>query len=166
MTLVYLSAPIIKKGLRKDEFCSTVVKVIEDIGVNIFDPQFLGLAEPDEIYRRDVHNVRMCDFVVAEISNPSIGVGMEDMLAIEQMKPVLKFHETDEEPLSRMISGAEGKVLLEYSNIQDVERILRAHNLENLIVQKCPACNSHVAEVEGEDLKCVGCGFGIHQATV
>ncbi|MHA2360189.1 MAG: nucleoside 2-deoxyribosyltransferase [Candidatus Thorarchaeota archaeon] len=166
MTLVYLSAPIIKKGLRKDEFCNTVVKVIEDLGINIFAPQFLGPAEPDEIYRRDVHNVRMCDFVVAEISNPSLGVGMEVMLAIELMKPVLMFHETDTGPLSRMIIGAEGKVLLEYSNIQDVERILRAHNLENLIVQKCPACNSHVAEVDGEDLKCVGCGFGIHQATV
>lgn len=166
MTLVYLSAPIIKKGLRKDEFCSTVVKVIEDLGINIFAPQFLGPAEPDEIYRRDVHNVRMCDFVVAEVSNPSLGVGMEIMLAIELMKPVLMFHEADTGPISRMVSGADGKVLLEYSSIQDVERILHTYNLENLIVQKCPACNSHVAEVDGKDLKCVGCGFGIHQATV
>lgn len=166
MTLAYLSAPIIKKGLRKVEFCSTVVKVIEDLGINIFAPQFLGPAEPDEIYRRDVHNVRMCDFVVAEVSNPSLGVGMEIMLAIETMKPVLMFHEVDTGPISRMILGATGKVLLEYSGIEDVARILRAHNLENLIVQNCPACDSHVAEVDGEDLKCVGCGFGIHQATV
>lgn len=166
MTLVYLSAPIIKKGLRKDEFCSTVVRVIEDLGINIFAPQFLGPVEPDEIYRRDVNNVRMCDFVVAEVSNPSLGVGMEIMLAIELMKPVLMFHEADMGPISKMILGADGKVLLGYSSLEDVERILRTHNLEHLIVQKCPACNSHVIEVDGEDLRCVGCGFGVHQATV
>lgn len=166
MVLVYLSAPIIQKGLRKNEFCKTVVRVIEDLGINIFAPQFLGPAEADEIYRRDVHNVRLCDFVVAEVSNPSLGVGMEIMLAIELVKPVLMFHEADVGPISKMILGADGKVLLEYSSLEDVERILRSHYLENLIVQKCPACNSHVVEVDGEDLRCVGCGFGVHQATV
>ena len=166
MVLVYLSAPIIQKGLRKNEFCNTVVRVIEDLGINIFTPQFLGHAEADEIYRRDVHNVRMCDFVVAEISNPSLGVGMEIMLAIELQKPILMFHEADVGPISKMILGADGKVLLEYSSPEDVERFLRTHYLENLIVQKCPACNSQVVEVDGEDLRCVGCGFGIHKATV
>ncbi len=166
MVLVYLSAPIIKTGLQKDEFCNTIVSVIEDLGINIFAPQFLGPAEAGEIYRRDVRNVRMCDFVIAEVSNPSLGVGMEIMLAIELQKPILMFHEADVGPISKMILGANGKVLLEYSNPEDVERILRTHYLENLIVQKCPACASHVVEVDGEDLRCVGCGFGIHKATV
>lgn len=166
MVLVYLSAPIIKKGLRKDEFCSTVVRVIEDLGHNIFAPQLLGPAKPDVIYRRDVDNLRMSDFLIAEVSNPSLGVGMEIMLAIELVKPILMFHEFDAGPISKMVLGADGKVLLEYGSLEDVERILRKHNLENLIVQKCPSCQSHVAEVDDEDVKCVGCGFGMHQATV
>lgn len=166
MVLAYLSAPIIQRGSRKDEFCSTVVRILEDLGVNVFAPQFLAPAEPVDIYRRDVHNVRTCDFLVTEVSNPSLGVGMEIMLAIELLKPILMFHEADASPISKMALGADGKVLFTYQSLEDVERILRSHNLENLIVQKCPVCNSQVAEVDGEDLRCVGCGFGVHQATV
>jgi nucleoside 2-deoxyribosyltransferase len=166
MVLVYLSAPIIAKASRKDEFCSNVVTILEDLGFNVFAPQFLGPVEPAEIYRRDVHNVRMCDFIVTEVSNPSLGVGMEIMLAIELMKPILMFFEGNIESLSKMVRGADGKVLIEYSTLEDVERTLRAHNLENLIVQKCPVCGAQVAEALEEGLKCIGCGSGGHQVKV
>jgi len=166
MVLVYLSAPIIKKASRKYEFCSRVVAILEDLGVSVFAPQFLGPAEPEEIYRRDVHNVRMSDFVLTEVSNPSLGVGMEIMLAIELMKPVLMFYDGELDSLSKMVRGADGKVLIEYKTLEDVEKILRMHNLENLIVQKCPVCDSQVAEALEEGLKCIGCGSGGHQVPV
>ena len=108
MVLVYLSAPIIKKVSRKDEFCARVVSILEDLGLNVFAPQFLGPAEPEEIYRRDVHNVRMSDFILTEVSNPSLGVGMEIMLAIELVKPILMFYDGDIEALSKMVRGADG----------------------------------------------------------
>lgn len=164
--LAYLSAPIIHKGARKDDFCQTVIRVLEHLGITIFAPQLLGPAEPEEIYRRDVHNVRMCDFLVVEISNPSLGVGMEIMLGIELMKPLLMFYEADSEPLSKMVRGAYGKVLFEYRTLDDVEQILRNYNLENLIVQSCPTCDAQVAEVDGDNLRCLGCGFEIHRTTV
>ena len=166
MVIAYLSAPIIKKDSRKDDFCTRVVTLLEDLGIAVFAPQFLGQADPEEIYRRDVHNVRMCDFLIAEVSNPSLGVGMEIMLAIELMKPVVMFFEGEIESLSKMVRGADGKVLIEYKKLEDVERKLRAHNLENLIVQKCPICDAQVAEVLEVGLKCIGCGSGGHQVTV
>ena len=166
LVLVYLSAPIIHKGSRKDDFCRTVVRVIEERGIRIFAPQFQEPAEPEEIYRRDVHNVGMCDFVVVEVSKPSLGVGMEIMLGIELMKPLLMFYEIGSNPLSKMVKGADGKVLFKYRSLEDVEQILRSHNLEHLIVQKCPACDSQVVEVDNDNLCCVGCGFEIHQTTV
>lgn len=166
MVLVYLSAPIIKKASRKDDFCSRVVTVLEDLGFTVFAPQFLGPAEPEEIYQRDVHNVRMCDFLITEISNPSLGVGMEIMLAVELVKPVMMFFDGEIDSLSKMVRGADGKVLIEYDTLDDVEKKLRAHNLENLIVQECPVCDSQVAEVHEENLICIGCGSGGHQVTV
>ena len=166
MVLVYLSAPIIKKASRKDEFCSRVVTILEDSGLTVFAPQVLDPAEPEEIYRRDVHNVRMCDFLLTEVSSPSLGVGMEIMLAIELMKPILMFFEGNVDSLSKMVRGADGKVLIEYTTLEDVEKFLGAHNLENLIVQECPVCDSQVAEVHEEGLKCIGCGSGGHQVTV
>ncbi len=166
MVLAYLSAPIIKKASRKDEFCSRVVTILEDLGLTVFAPQFLGPAESEVIYRRDVYNVRMSDFIVTEVSNPSLGVGMEIMLAIELVKPIIMFFEGEIESLSKMVRGADGKVLIQYKTLDDVEKVLRSHNLENLIVQECPVCDSHVAEVLEEGLKCIGCGSGSHEVKV
>jgi hypothetical protein len=166
MVLVYLSAPIIKKVSRRNDFCTRVVTTLENLGLTVFAPQFLGPADSEEVYRRDVHKLLMCDFLIAEVSSPSLGVGMEIMLAIEHMKPVLMFFHGDVESLSKMIRGADGKVLIEYSDLREVEEKIRAHNLENLIVQKCPVCSAQVAEANEEGLRCLGCGSGSHRAWV
>ncbi len=163
MTRVYLSAPIIHQALRKDDFCNRVVVLLEELGFTVFAPQFLGPAASGEIYSRDVDNLRMCDFVIAEVSSPSLGVGMEIMLAIELMKPVLMFFKGEIQSLSKMVHGADGKVLIQYDTIEDVEKVLLTHNLENLIVQKCPVCDSHIAEALENGMRCFGCGSGGHQ---
>ena len=166
MVLVYLSAPIIQKESRKDDFCSTIIRVMEGLGFNIFAPQLLGPAEPEEIFRRDIHNVRMSDFLVVEVSNPSLGVGMEIMLGIELMKPLLMFYHAEAGQISKMVTGADGKVMFEYRTLDDVEKTLHSFNLENLIVQKCPNCDAQVAEVDNDSVRCLGCGFEIHQTMV
>ena len=158
MVLAYLSAPIIHGGLRKDDFCSTVINVLEEKGVTVFAPQLLSPADPDVIFKRDVDQVRKCDFLIAEISSPSLGVGMEIMLSIELMKPVLLFHNSSVGPISRMVLGADGKALFKYGSMNDVINILNSLNLENLLVLKCPNCSSQVAEVNAEEIRCIQCG--------
>jgi nucleoside 2-deoxyribosyltransferase len=157
MVLVYLSAPIINSALRKDDFCSTVIRILENKGIRVFAPQLLEDDEPKKIYKRDVDHVRMCDFIIAEVSSPSLGVGMEIMLAIDLMKPVLLFHHSDSSRISKMISGADGKVLFEYTTLKEVETILQSLNLENLIVHKCPICDAQVAEVLEDVIRCAIC---------
>jgi hypothetical protein len=159
MVLAYLSAPIIHSGLRKDDFCSIVIKALEDKGIAVFAPQFLGPAEPRVIYQRDVENVMKSDLVIAEITNPSLGVGMEIMLSIETMKPLLLFYNENIEQLSKMVRGAPGKALFVYDSLGDVDRILRRLNLDCLLVLKCAYCDSHVAEVIEDKIHCVECGF-------
>ncbi len=158
MVQVYLSAPIIHNDLRKDDFCTVAMKAAEDKGITVFAPQFLDPAEPHIIYKRDVDNVLKSDFLIAEISNPSLGVGMEIMLSIEHLKPVLLFYNGDIRRLSKMVRGAVGTVLFEYDLLDDVDKILRRLNLENLIVLNCVQCDSHVAEVIDEEIHCVACG--------
>jgi hypothetical protein len=157
MVLVYLSAPIIHSSMRKDDFCINVIKVLENDGIRVFAPQLLEENDPKFIYQRDVEYVRLCDFLIAEVSSPSLGVGMEIMLAIDLMKPVLLFHHSGSNLISKMVLGADGKVLFEYTTTKEVENILHSLNLENLIVHKCPACDSHVAEVIDDEIRCVAC---------
>jgi nucleoside 2-deoxyribosyltransferase len=161
MVQAYLSAPIIHSALRKDDFCTVVVKILEEKGITVFAPQFLGPATPKVIYQRDVDNVLKSDFVIAEISNPSLGVGMELMLSIERIKPLLLFYNSDIEKLSKMVKGAPGNALFLYDTLDDVDRILRNLNLENLLVLNCIHCDSDVAEVVDDEIHCIACGSTI-----
>ncbi|OPZ68833.1 MAG: Nucleoside 2-deoxyribosyltransferase [bacterium ADurb.Bin478] len=59
---------------------------------------------PEQIYQRDVIWLQQADGVIAEVSNPSLGVGYEICYALFLAKPVLcLYHESV--LLSRMILG-------------------------------------------------------------
>lgn len=58
----------------------------------------------EEIYRRDVEWLADCDALVAEISNPSLGVGYEIAYALDLGKKILALHQRGLF-ISRMIIG-------------------------------------------------------------
>lgn len=57
------------------------------------------------IYERDLKWIEECDFMVAEISNPSLGVGSEISDAITLKKPVIGMFSVDEQKVSAYILG-------------------------------------------------------------
>jgi nucleoside 2-deoxyribosyltransferase len=161
MTLAYLSGPIIHAEDRRDDFYRVVIDLLEEKGVDIFAPQFFPPASPEDIYERDVRYVRACDVLIAEVTSPSHGVGMEIMLAIELSKPIILFFDSSSGRLSKMVSGAPGKVLFSYLDIDDVTQVLRRIDFTKLIVEQCPVCESHVVEADKERLRCIACNSSI-----
>ena len=157
MTLAYLSGPIIHTEDRRDDFYRAVIDLLEEKGIEVFAPQFYPPASPEEIYERDVRNVRACDFLIAEVSSPSHGVGMEIMLAIELSKPILLFFDSTSARLSKMVAGSPGKALFNYLDIDDVTQVLGRIDYSNLIVDDCPICDSQVVEASKDQLRCVLC---------
>jgi nucleoside 2-deoxyribosyltransferase len=155
---VYLSGPIIHTNLRKDDFYRLIIDSLESRNLSVFAPQFLAPLEPAEIYQRDISNIRACDILIGEVSNPSLGVGMEIMLAIELRKPVLLFRSKSAEKLSRMVSGSAGKALFEYEDLDEVREFIGSLNLKSLVIRSCPNCASHIAEKTDGLLRCVLCG--------
>jgi hypothetical protein len=144
--------------LRVDDFYELIVKTLEAQGILVFAPQFLPRIAPDAVFSRDVQELHMSDLLIAEVSHPSHGVGMEIMLAVELIKPVLLFRNKSAGPLSYMILGAPGKALFEYGTVDDVRATIASFDIESLIVQKCPRCTSEVAELKETQLHCVVCG--------
>jgi len=74
---------------------------------HIAHPEVLTLEKalsPKEIYQRDIEWIKECDALVAEVSNPSLGVGYEICFALNLGKPVLCLYEKGIF-LSRMILG-------------------------------------------------------------
>ena len=80
---------------------------------------------PDDrfIHDRDMAWLSACDFVVAEVSVPSLGVGYELGYAVALKKPVLCLHRSDPgRPLSAMIAGSPGIQTAVYASIDEAKK--------------------------------------------
>ena len=77
----------------------------------------------DFIWKRDTDWVREADILIAEVTNPSLGVGYEIAKAEEWNKPILAlFRDTGERKLSAMIEGSPNTTTVYYKEISEALR--------------------------------------------
>jgi nucleoside 2-deoxyribosyltransferase len=79
-----------------------------------------NVFSPEDIYTRDVEWIKESDVVIAEVSNPSLGVGYEISYALRLKKPVLCLFKKGLF-ISRMITGntSPGINVIEYTTAED-----------------------------------------------
>ena len=94
---------------------------------NIFE--FETKLKPEEIYQRDIDWLNECNVVIAEVSNPSLGVGYEICYALERKIPILCIYQAGI-LVSRMIIGntSPGLTLFEYPDEESLY-----HKLEEFL---------------------------------
>lgn len=86
--------------------------------------QFGEKISDKEIYKRDINWVKMSDVLIAEVTHPSFGVGIEIARATEFKKKVICIYRKIEgRKLSAMISGCPGVLVFNYQNIKDLKKI-------------------------------------------
>jgi hypothetical protein len=77
-----------------------------------------------KIHDRDLEWLRNSDFLVAEVTNPSLGVGYEIGKAAEWGKPVLCLYRPENgRSLSAMIAGCEAVTVREYQNADELPAV-------------------------------------------
>ncbi len=82
-------------------------------------------ADDFVIYARDVQWIREADLLVAEVSQPSIGVGYEIALAENLGIPVLALYDLRAaHPVSAMIAGNRNIALLRYASLPELWPLL------------------------------------------
>jgi hypothetical protein len=77
-----------------------------------------------EVARRDLSWVAGCDALVAEVSTPSHGVGVEVATAVAADKPVLLVYRRST-TVSRLLLGLPGVEVFAYTDAQDVPQAVR-----------------------------------------
>lgn len=125
---VYLSVPLVKN--RDLRLARRIARVLAGSGCKIVSGWVLRESlpwhlSPSYIYGRDTKGVRRCDLLVAEVSRPSHGVGMELMLAHVMGKRILCLQRRGVR-LSYMVRGLPRAELLTYESHQELERSLAA----------------------------------------
>ena len=143
---IYFAASI--RGGR-DDWASylEIVKQLRDYGnvltEHVGDVELSAVGEDlgdDKIHDRDLGWLRDADYLVAEVTTPSLGVGYEIGKATEWGKPVLcLYRPTEGRKLSGMIAGCGGVSLREYQTTDELREVfaefLGVHQLRSAVNQ-------------------------------
>ena len=119
---VYLSVPMIaNRALLRARL---LAKAIEDSGHEVTSPWVLGPVERSgtnavNVFRRDKKGAEDCDTLVADVTDPSVGVGMEIMAAYYAGRRIILVGKKGK-VTSRMLSHMDRKETLEYDADEDV----------------------------------------------
>lgn len=77
------------------------------------------------IFNRDINWLKESNIIVAEVTNPSLGVGYELGLAEILNKKIICLYRTQEnKKLSAMINGNNNITVIEYTNIEELKKLL------------------------------------------
>ena len=77
------------------------------------------------IHNRDVSWLDEADIVVAEVTNPSLGVGYEIRYSIDRKKKVLCLYRPQNgKRLSAMIAGCKDIIVQEYTNLEQAKKTI------------------------------------------
>ncbi len=114
------------------DLAETYAKIIELLQTHgrvltehIADPLIIQKEEEsqtdDEIYSQDISWLRESDFVVAEVTTPSIGVGFEIGYAVRMEKPILcLYNDGASHKISAMISGCPELKTVHYQEVGEL----------------------------------------------
>jgi 2'-deoxynucleoside 5'-phosphate N-hydrolase len=127
---IYFAGAI--RGGRED--VALYFEIIERLGAygqvlteHIGNPELTGRGEIDDdqrIHDRDLAWLKQADYIVAEVTTPSLGVGYEIGKATEWGKPILcLYRETQGRALSAMIAGCGKAAVREYKSAEELKAI-------------------------------------------
>ncbi len=125
---VYLSVPMIAN--RALDRAKIIAKAIEDSGHHISSPWVLGPIENSnpsvvDVFQRDKDGAEGSDVLVADVTEPSIGVGMEIMAAYKAGRRVILVVRRGK-AISRMLQHMDRKEVLEYEGESEIYDRLRS----------------------------------------
>lgn len=101
-----------------------IVTAIQESGGEVLSEVFVNdaivhggsLLPEKEIYNRDIAMIEAADVIIAEVTNPSLGVGYELAYAQNMQKPILcLFNKNSEKKLSAMVSGNTYNTIVTYT---------------------------------------------------
>tara|TARA_B100001750_G_C15364158_1_gene523792 strand:- start:368 stop:778 length:411 start_codon:yes stop_codon:yes gene_type:complete len=93
----------------------------EHVGSDSLTHKGENTLNDNQIHDRDMNWLLSSDIIIAEVTNPSLGVGYEIGRAIEHKKKIIcLFYTKSNNRLSAMISGSKDVVLFNYNNLNQL----------------------------------------------
>src|SRR5574344_40358 len=100
----------------------TDIVLTEHVGDVHYSTESRTLADEQAIYDQDTGWLRECDLVIAECTQPSLGVGYEMAYAENLGKPTYVFYRPSKTHLSSMINGDPFFNVIPYETEEEIKR--------------------------------------------
>ena len=119
----YISLPMIH--VRDFEFNRRYIDVVESLGVYVISkwvavPPAESKLAPGEVFKRDILGILSCDILIADVTFPSHGVGMELMCAYALGRRIIVTYRRGTR-ISYMILGLPTVTFIEYEDLEDLK---------------------------------------------
>src|SRR5271163_4715469 len=127
-----------------------IVELLEELGHDVLTRHFIRedawqadrSISPQEVYRRDMAWLQLCDIFIAEVSGSSFGLGFETgyLLGATNKKVILLYRRELEKKVSLLISGNTHPncTLAPYASIAEGEEFVAARLASNPFNKKSP----------------------------
>ena len=80
------------------------------------------------IHNKDMELLMQSDLIIAEVTNPSLGVGYEIGRALENNKKIIcVYRRKENKKISAMILGSKNILSFEYQDLESLKKILSSH---------------------------------------
>ena len=123
----YVALPIVHA--ESLEFNKRYVSMVERCGVDVVSKWVAGeigeekVYTPSDVFKRDISALEKSDILIADVSKPSHGVGMEIMYAYMRGKKIIATYKR-ESRISSMIRGMPNITLIAYDALDELEEKL------------------------------------------
>ena len=124
----------IRAGRADQELYLSVIKELQKYGTvlteHIGDKKLTAMGEDNistsDIYNREMDRLKGADMLIAEITTPSLGVGLEIGQAQAMGKRIVcLYRETPDKSLSAMISGNPNIEVFKYAQMADLVELFK-----------------------------------------
>tara|TARA_B100000401_G_C52350248_1_gene505328 strand:- start:122 stop:538 length:417 start_codon:yes stop_codon:yes gene_type:complete len=100
----------------------------EHIGDNSLESDGENKKSNKEIHDRDLELLQESDIIIAEVTNPSLGVGYEIAKAIQYQKKIICiYRKVPDKKISAMILGSNDLTCIEYNNMESLKITLNSY---------------------------------------
>ena len=154
MKNVYVACSMIKSKRIDFSHLDFIVNWIEKQGFRAFVPGKMEDTSPKIIFERDLNWLKQSDIIIADVNEPSHGVGMEIMYAYEHSIPVLCLLDEKNKPLSQMVEGSPHIYLLVYKNKDSLIKELKELILDEMRIILCERCDDKTFHISNICEKC------------
>ena len=151
---VYIACSMIKAAQLDFSLLDILVEFAESQGYNPFVPGKMEDATSKEVFERDMNWLKQSAGIIADVNEPSHGVGMEIMYALQNDMPVICLLNEKNRPLSRMVEGSPNTVVLMYHSKAEIEEQLDKFKLDKTMILFCSVCNDKTIHLDKKCLKC------------